>query len=91
MNCFVVWLNDEMHLVLFLARSIARDPHHCKSLTRYEPDLSLKNFSSGLVERSYAVAITTKPQQLIDNSFFILDEYVFEKELWHTSKIILQI
>ena len=52
---------------------------------------SVKNFSSGLVERSYAVAITTKPQQLIDNSLFILGEYVFEKELWHTSKIILQI
>ena len=30
---FLVWLIDKRYLALFLAETIARDPHHDKSLT----------------------------------------------------------
>ena len=41
MNCFVVWLTDEMCLALFPARTIVRDPHHRESPTRREQVLNL--------------------------------------------------
>ena len=41
MNCFLVWLTDEMLFALFPAGTIVRDPHHSKSPTRRGQDLSL--------------------------------------------------
>ena len=38
MNCFVVWLNDEKRLALFLAGAIVRDTHYCES----PPDLNIE-------------------------------------------------
>ena len=61
----MVWLTDERLLALFPAGTIVRDPHHRKSSTRREQDYHLnyhepaQNLSSGLVERSCAVVITT--------------------------------
>ena len=34
---FVVWLTDKRRLALFPAKTIVRDPHHCKALTCQEP------------------------------------------------------
>ena len=52
MNCFMVWLTDERHLILFPAGSIARDPHHRRFPTSREQGLIelAENVSSGLVE-----------------------------------------
>ena len=38
---FVVSLIDEMRLALFPAKTIVRDPHHCKFRTRHEQDLNV--------------------------------------------------
>ena len=53
---FVVWSTDERRLALFPAGTIVRDPHHRESPTHREQGL---NLSSGLVEWSCAVVITT--------------------------------
>ena len=42
MNCFVVWLTDEMRLALFPAGTIVRNPHHLESPTHREQDLNLR-------------------------------------------------
>ena len=52
MNCFVVWLTDEIRLALFPDGTIFRDPHHLESPTRtpragFEP---AQNLRSGFVE-----------------------------------------
>ena len=60
---FVVWLTDERRLALFSAGTIARDPHHRESPARREHGLN-QNLSSGLVEWSCAVVITTTPRRL---------------------------
>ena len=41
MNCFAVWLTDEMRLVLFPAGTIVRNLRHRESWTRCEQDLNL--------------------------------------------------
>ena len=62
MNCFVVWLTDERRLALFPVEIIFRDPHHRESPTRREQGLNLRGaWSSGLVEWTCAVVITTTP------------------------------
>ena len=61
MNCFVVWLTD--HLFSLIS---SRDPHHRESPTRREQDLNLRGtWSSGFVEWSYAVVITTTPRIIV--------------------------
>ena len=60
---FVVWLTDERRLALFPTGTIIRDPHRRESHTPragFEPAQSL---SSGLVELSSAVVITTTPRR----------------------------
>ena len=47
MNCFVVWLTDEMRLALFPAGTIVRDPHHrvaaaSRVWTYAEPEFRLR-------------------------------------------------
>ena len=61
---FVVWLTDEMRLALFPARTIVRDSHHRESPTRRAGFKLAQNLSSGLVEWSCAVVITTTPRRL---------------------------
>ena len=41
MNCFCGMLTDERRLVLFLAGTIVRDAHHCKSPICCQQDLNL--------------------------------------------------
>ena len=66
MNCFVVWLTDEGRLALFPAGTIVRisdriSPSQISDTLRgeFKPPQSL---SSGLVEWSCAVVITTAPR-----------------------------
>ena len=61
---FVVWLTNERRLVLFPAGTIVRDPHHRESPTRRAGFEPAQNLSSGLVEWSCAVVITTTPRRL---------------------------
>ena len=63
----MVWLIDERRLALFPAGTIVKDPHHRESLTRRAGFEPAQNLSSGLVERSCAVAITTTPQRHLKN------------------------
>ena len=60
MNCFCGMVNwHKRHLALFPARIIVRDPHHSESdmpWAVFEPE---QNLSSGLVEWSSAIVITT--------------------------------
>ena len=60
---FVVWLTDERCLALFPAGTIVRDPHHRESPTRRAGFEPAQNLSSGLVEWSCAVVITTTPRR----------------------------
>ena len=62
---FVVWLTDERRLALFPAGTIVRDPHHYESKTRRAGFEPAQNLSSGLVEWSSAVVITTTPRPLV--------------------------
>ena len=71
---------------LILAGTIARDPHHGESLTRCEQDL---NLSSGLVEESCAVVITTTPWCHITTTslqymFLLLLKRLFPRRLFLT-------
>ena len=61
----VVWLTDERRLALFPAGTNVRDLHHCESKTRQAGFESAQNLSSGLVEWSSAVVITTTPRSLV--------------------------
>ena len=60
---FVLWLTDERRLALFPAGTIVRDPHHRESPTRQAGFEPAQNLSSGLVEWSCAVLITTTPRR----------------------------
>ena len=60
---FVVWLTDERRLALFPAGTIVRDPYHRESPTRRDQGLNLP--SSGLVEWSCAVLITTMSESQV--------------------------
>ena len=60
---FVVWLTDKRRLFLFPAGTIVRDPHHRESPTRWAGFEPAQNLSSGLVEWSCAVVITTTPRR----------------------------
>ena len=59
---FVVWSTDERRLALFPARTIVRDPHHREYPARRAGFEPAQNLSSGLVEWSCAVVITTTPR-----------------------------
>ena len=63
MNCFVVWLNDEKRLALFLAGTIVRDTHYCESPPQAGLELA-QNLSSGLFQLNWAAVIITTPLRL---------------------------
>ena len=76
MNIFVVSLTNKRCLALFPARAIIRDPHHHEStnLRNNASEFETKqNLSSGLVEWSSAVVITTTPlhRQKFQNKNFV--------------------
>ena len=58
----MVCLTDEERLALFPAGTIVRDPNHRESPTHHQQGLNLHR-TSGLVEGSCAVAITTTPRR----------------------------
>ena len=58
----MVWLtNERCLLALFPAGTIARAPHHCKSLTCHKQDLNLHSQSSNFVEWNWDVVTTITP------------------------------
>ena len=58
---FVVWLTDGRYLALFSAKTTVRDPHHHKSDTPQVGFETAQNLSSGFVEWSCSVVLTTTP------------------------------
>ena len=69
MICFVVWLTDERRLALFPYDHCQRSSPSQISDTTPAGFKPTQNLSSGLVERSCEVVITTTPQrQLFDQS-----------------------
>ena len=74
-----------MPLALFPARTIVRDPHHRKFPTRREQH---QNLSSGLVEWSCAVVITTTPQQIYRRT--LMPKYDFKKLFCNFIEITLR-
>ena len=59
---FAEWLTYKSCLAFFPARTIVRDSHHCKSLTRREQDLNpALNVNLGFIESTCAVVATTTP------------------------------